>query len=607
MTLNVTVLMPIIIYQSADFRLTDFNTGELITDRSAKTVALTYWSWDGFITYTGVGRWRDRDVSNMVAEWLTGRPELSMAEVANIVEAKGTALLRDYERFYPRQRHTFTLAGFEDGQAQAYVISNFEDCFGSSRNVIDNHLTTTSRALRRGAKATVIVTGRKSAVPVGDRRVLGSVAAKYPGDGLRIRRRMEVLNAAAACRSQGRVSADCVVLSFRPDGTGAMQLNRDAVEAPPEFPHISNGIDVNRQVMDSLRGIGLDTSQLRTLQGGFVSSIPSRSVATPTAPCQYAIIDPNPANGYHLSEITTDEFELMSARKLSDRGEVVGTGRSGPGQPEDIPWSWFNGQVSRLDYTGRATAVDEGGQVVVVLQEPGTEQATLYSGAKLIAPPVYQGQRGTFASTSSSASAINSFQTMVGEVRGEAGQGGPSLRAAMFRVGQPTVILEGSAAESECRAVDINEHGQVLVNANPAIFDARSVLWNPEDGSWTYVGDETTNVYPIALNDDGMVLGQARNEYGQPVAVICRPGGRWERLDTDDGWIAADINNRGEVIGRAMIDRLDRPWLRRPTGQIVLLPYIAEHNHLPTAINNFGQIAGGAGADHGWHAIVWNV
>src|SRR6266567_1281935 len=93
MTLNITVLTPTIIYQSADFRITDFDTRKASNDPSPKTVTITFWSWMGFITYTGVGRWRGRDVSSLIVEWLTDSDELSMADVANSVQAKGTQLL----------------------------------------------------------------------------------------------------------------------------------------------------------------------------------------------------------------------------------------------------------------------------------------------------------------------------------------------------------------------------------------------------------------------------------------------------------------------------------------------------------------------------------
>lgn len=607
MTLNVTVLTPTTIYQSADFRLTNFDTGEVITDSSPKTVTFTFRSWLGFITYTGVGSWRNQDISTLIADWLTGSAEISMADTARLVAANGTKLLRDFERFYPRRRHTFTLAGFENGGARVYVISNFEDCFGSSRNTIDDNLTVTTRALASGKKATVIVTGYKSAVSVDDRRLLGSVAGQYSEDGLRIRRRMADLNAAAAPRSRGMVSTDCVVQSFRIDGTGVMQLNRDATEVPQQFPHIMNGMNVTKLMTDALKGLGIDPTKTRLVQAAYASSGPGRQTLTSPASCRYAIKVPDPSTGYSLSEITSTEFAPMSARDISDRGQVVGTGQPQHGLQSNIPWSWHNGLLDRLNYTGVAQAVDNSGQIVAILQEPH-QRAALFREGVLVELPLYHGEPGVFAGSDSAGIAINDQHTVAGNVRSQAEERGrPNMRAAMFREGQPTIILEGIPVEYACQAIDINENGQVLVVANPAAFDARSILWNPADSTWVNVGDDTTNVFPIALNDDGIVLGQGRNIHSHPVAVMCEPAGTWERLGTDDGWIPVDINNRGEVIGRVMIDGIDRPWLRRSTREIVLLPYATDHHTTPAAINNVGHIVGGATADRCSHAMMWEL
>ena len=72
MTLNVTVLTQAIIYQSADFRLTDLETGDFITDSSAKTVNLIFPSWNGFVTYTGVGVGVSRHASSECSSLWSG-------------------------------------------------------------------------------------------------------------------------------------------------------------------------------------------------------------------------------------------------------------------------------------------------------------------------------------------------------------------------------------------------------------------------------------------------------------------------------------------------------------------------------------------------------
>ena len=93
MTLNITVLTPVVIYQSADFRLTDSATGKLVTNRSVKTVGLTYPGWGGFVTYTGLGSWEGRAVSGWIANLLGGQSDLTMAQVAELLEAQGTKVI----------------------------------------------------------------------------------------------------------------------------------------------------------------------------------------------------------------------------------------------------------------------------------------------------------------------------------------------------------------------------------------------------------------------------------------------------------------------------------------------------------------------------------
>jgi len=613
MTLNVTVLTPSIIYQSADFRLIDFDTANPITDRSAKTVMLTYWAWDGFITYTGVGRWRDKDISDLIAEWLTGVGEPSISDVANTVAAKGTEMLRDVEQFFPRRRHTFTLAGFEKDQPHVYVISNFEDCFGQSRNNIDDRLTVTTRSLRKGKKAIVIVTGRKEAVPLADRRMLGSVSGQYPEDSLRVRRRMEALNRAAASlpESGGAISEDCLVVSFRSDGTGAMQLNRDAVELPAQFPQISDGINVGEGMRDALSNVGIDLSQMRMLQGSFARGRPANGpAAAPIAPCRYAIRTPDTSSGYHLSEITSADFEVLAAKDISDRGQIIGTGRADAAAQSDIPWSWHGGPLERLNYVGTAVAVNGLGQIVASPQlTPGAYRVAIYERNTLVELPLYPGEPGTFVGVNSVAVAINDQMAIAGELHAdrEDPRQRTATRAAIFNPSRPTVIFEGLAAQFDTRAVDINEQGRVLVLASSSGSDVHCILWDPASGSWTYFDDERVYAFPVTLNDDDFALALSNNRYGHPVAIICEPGGNWKRLGTRDGWEPLDMNNRGEVIGRGMIDGLFRPWLRRPTGEVVLLPYLSDHHTYLTSINNRGQIVGSANADRCSHAIWWNI
>jgi hypothetical protein len=608
-TLNITLLTPGIIYQSADFRLTHPTTGAIITNKSAKTVGLQYPTWRGFVTYTGLGSWDGRAVSDWIAQWLAGKPDLGLADAAEILKVDGTKLIDTVrERTKrPRMRHTFTMAGFEGDKATVVVISNFQGCFGKPARTAAADLSVTSRVLRPRDKALVLVTGRRQAVARSDRRLLKRLASEYPDDGGRLRRRMEEITARAAAspNSANLISDDCVVLSFRIDGAGVLQLN-NAGDNPNEFPQLMNGTNMADQMRSVLQSLGVDLGNMNLVQAVFASAGPGSHPAAPTRECRLSIAEAESRAGYELEELKTDAFDLVSPRDISNRGHVVGTGQPLPGQPQNIPWLYHSGKVKRLPYDGITLGVNNNGDVAGTIQGPDGSRAVSCIQGRLIEHPLYHGADGVFAGTDSTGRAINDAAVMAGNVRSQTEeQGRPNTRPAIFRVGEPPLPAIGVKAEHGSEALRINNRGVVLVIVSPAIFASRSILWDPTTDAVTYVGGPDAIVHPIALNDSGIVLGQAKDEQARPIAMICEPGEQWQRLGTDVGWAPIDMNNRGDVVGMVTIDRLQRPWLRLTSGEIRLLPYVREHHSTPAAINDAGEIVGSAGADHGAHTLLW--
>jgi hypothetical protein len=153
----------------------------------------------------------------------------------------------------------------------------------------------------------------------------------------------------------------------------------------------------------------------------------------------------------------------------------------------------------------------------------------------------------------------------------------------------------------------MNQSGTLLIMAAIGPFDTRCILWNTIDKTTIYVGGAESNVFPIAMTDSGVVLGQGNNSRGQKVALLCAAGDAWQRLGTEDGWTPVDINDNGDVVGRVQIDGIDRPWLRLSTGQLIMLPYLVFHHTIPTSINNACQIVGSSHSDHGSHAVLWEI
>ena len=94
MTLNITILTPEVIYQSADYRLFDTNARKSLPMHSNKTVILMYLDWVGFITYTGIGRVNSKDTSQFVRDWLKGKRDFSFADVVEAIRVNASSWIR---------------------------------------------------------------------------------------------------------------------------------------------------------------------------------------------------------------------------------------------------------------------------------------------------------------------------------------------------------------------------------------------------------------------------------------------------------------------------------------------------------------------------------
>jgi hypothetical protein len=609
MTLNITVLTPAAIYQSADFRVTR-EDGSVIEDESAKIVVLQYLSWSGFVTYAGLGQCSGKDVSEFIAEWLEGIYGPSMADVAACLEREGTNLLHGIrERSGKRFALTFTLAGFEDHIVRAFVISNIEDYYARPSTEIAERLTTASvPELRPGSPADVITTGSPEAVTAIDEKNLKKLATENPDDGGLIRRQIQTLNAKASASpaSQNKVSEDCVVVSFRSDGYGILDPSGGQNARPADFPIILEGAWINNKIADAMSALGADISSTQMGPATFVSSNHLGPTSTVQSTCSFPVAGTESSNNYQIHEVSDSDFELWCAEDINEFDHVIGTGHVGKGKhwtTNGIPWLMKDGHVSKLDYEGSAWAINEDDQVAAMPQGRERPTAALYTDGSILVFPLYDAN-GLTVGNSSSATVINGDGVVAGSVSTLTGEPGDiNTRAAVFRESQPAIVFTGPPEAQATRAVDINDRGQVLVLASFATFGVRSILWNFEENSWEYVGDNATDVTPVAITNEGLILGTLRGP--QILALICEPAGNWEKLGTSVAWTGNDINDAGDVVGVVTQDRLNHPWLRLGTGEQFLLPYIDGHHTEPKAINNAGHIVGTAQSDYDGHAVIW--
>jgi hypothetical protein len=612
MTLNITILTTDLIYQSADFRL----TGQPDSDSSPKIVTLTFPSFIGFVTYTGIGSYDNTDVSSWITRWLTGSSNLSIAEVADLLQAKGTELVAKVKRATGKiWKMTFVLAGFEDGAPPiVYIISNFES-IRREEYPVEPELKASSQRIRKSRKALVIVTGSGAKwVSASDRKALGNIAARYPHDSGRIRRRLEVIHQKAReeekTRRKDTITPHCMVVSFRSDGSGVLRLDPNAEKFPVLFPQISFGMNTADLLGKALRAAGLDPSKVRLVQGA--SAAPSaRRPKSVLPPCRFTVATPEPARGYGLRELRGGSCSLTAASAINNNGVVVGTVQPDGDRAYHAPWIWRDGRAQIFDFPGSASAVNSSGEIAMHKQTTdGRSHACVYSNEHVIDLHASLFPSDTFTAMNSWALAINDAGLVGGRVEDwsrEKGQHNPERLPAYWRPGGMAVAQRMIPNMHNCRVVDANQHGILLIMAAVAAFDTRCILWGTSNKTNTHVGGLDANVFPLGLADSGIVLGQVNNERGQKVAVICPPNGSWLRLGTGDGWTPVDINNSGDVVGRVQIDGIDRPWLRLNTGELIMLPYLISHGTIPNSINDAGQIVGTSSADHGSHALLWET
>ena len=607
MTLNITVLSPMAIYQSADFRLTKLPGGVLITDKSPKTVILQYSTWIGSLTYTGLGSWAGKPISGWVTDWLADGSQRTMAEVAAHLEAQATKLFQKVNRV-ARQAigHTFVIAGFEDGVVRAFVVSNFEDCFGNY-HAVTKHFTTSSRHVSGRSGAAALITGQATAIPVVDKKVLAKLALNYPDDGGRIRRRIQTMNAAAAVapETDGTVSEECVVVSFRFDGLGILEFSSPDGTRPLDIPRLTNGVDMNGMKAEAMKRVGLDMSGAQLSSATFATLGGPGPSGVLESSCTVPVGNGDPDGLYRVTEVDVPDFELMSGTAVTDSGHIAGTGRGERQSPwiTNVPWMMRDGELTRIDVNGFAQSINGAEQVALMINDIDGPRAGLYADGAVWMFSLDDGAGGVIGDNSFAA-AINGSGAVAGSVNTRTDVPGENnTRAAVFFQDSVASVFTGLVVEHGARAVDINDRGEVLVAVSPDHFQTRAILWRPQDDKWSYVGGEFANVAPVALTEDGVVLG---NDNTSLTAVICKPGGAWENLGTDPKWSATGINNSGCVVGIVMQDNQFRPWLRLATGRIVMLPYIIGHHTEAKAINAAGQIVGGASADHGGHALIWS-
>ena len=596
MTLNITLLTQSRIYQSADFKLGDPITKRVIPRDSTKVVRVQYDTFNGLITYTGLGSLYSKDTSEFIVDWLSGKEDLTLDELVRVVIDEGSNWLQRVKRITGNlEPHTFVIIAFEGRRPQVIVISNIEDAAGRILQIPRERLTDTK--IQPRSRSVAVITGKKAAVTRERKKNLERLADVFPDDSARIRHAMMSLNqiAAQSPKADNAVSEECTVISVDVSGQGFQEITP---ERRVEVRAIINGLRMP-DLTEVARTLGI--RRPRIVQSSF-GSFPQPHAAEPIT-CHPSIVTP-PSSKYELVELPRRYYYSTLARAIANDGSILGAGTTFERRGDHRYCIWSpTGDISELPFVGQN---DIGMDLVsrtrsaLTAMQAGSLRAIRWDGSGGT-------ELGTYLGRDSGARKLNTDGIIAGWVCIHPEQRGQdNYRPCIWRNDNSLHVLEDLSGWTWGTAADVNSNGQVLV-------------WTHKEGVttchlWTYGGalaqigqNSPPSVIPMGLNDRGDVLGFVNDRQYRPRALISRQGAAWELLATEPGMYPTAIGEDSTIIGSIRRDGFERPWLLMSSGEIIELPYLRYHHCRPTAINSQGHMVGDGSTDHGSHALLWRL
>ena len=219
MTLIVTVLTWSTIYQSADRRLTWLNKdASTQTDSSMKVTILQYPTWNGCISYTGIGASGQLETSKLVLEWLSKLYSAKPEDIIERIQTKGSEWVDRSIRAHPSfrdypdsDRNTFVFAYFWKTRPQLAVISNCEDAFGrgACRRITHDEKHNKKAGFRPGAAGLRgrLQRSRRSSISAQSQRRRASQC--HHSAQIRAMLRELTIGASMNSATRGNVSSEC--------------------------------------------------------------------------------------------------------------------------------------------------------------------------------------------------------------------------------------------------------------------------------------------------------------------------------------------------------------------------------------------------------------
>ncbi|SEC35721.1 hypothetical protein [Streptomyces sp. KS_5] len=247
MTLVITLVTPHGVWASTDHRLTAHPDGSVITDSSVKHVIIRCPDGSALVSYTGLGRVGQLDVSNWMREVLRGETR-SVNESLIDLREQATARIGSQAKSLDI-RHAFLAGAFLNERPWAVAITNATPPTGSSPGSIKSTFETSAMLAERSV---VFAEGSgRDAIVQADRELLHRVSdrkPRRPEDFMRLLGDVSRRAAESGHPGARLVSRSCSVVFMPPSGDDVKQEwygpEEERALAPAGFSHMLFGIDL---------------------------------------------------------------------------------------------------------------------------------------------------------------------------------------------------------------------------------------------------------------------------------------------------------------------------------------------------------------------------
>lgn len=597
MTLNITILSENYCISSADYKLSSEANINSYSENSTKLVVISQENWQGFITYTGIGKIGTLETSSTVKNWLAGIDQKStMKAVGELIRSKASQWMK---RMHKPNPHTFIIIGREEGSSRAMIISNFQDNRGNYFKISNTFHIFYSKYENREL---IIFTGYTyernnstyNKLFGACKRQISTYSMDNKDNIQLIRRKVSKINQSIARLRPNIISQDCYVASIDAFGTSNIENFGRTIFRPK---HILQGIDIEKIIipfLDKMFGAGgWTTVAAKSFGIAEKADLPV---------CRLKIENEGSPMQAPLLLQTHQMGASMPCWTTKDRKVVVGQAGHHPCVWRDLgPCHILSREGER---GGIARWVGESGIAFghIVLAD-GAQVACSWS--------VHHGTRTDFGSTAGRITAAmrgNRLGDVVGwAILHPTEHGQQHFRPAFWAHTGWNLVMRDIPGEWG-EAVDVNDEGVGLVRLHIR-NESGGFLWCADGLHWIGAPTEDTRaLYPEKIFNDGSVASLAILKNGDRLFCLRQPDGRWLTLVPPlPGRAVCRINDARTMIGFDEIAGYRRPWIKKDGSPISYLQYFSHHNHNLTCINESNEILGFASSDHCYHPISWNI